>query len=170
MDALEVTNSDPGQYSYETGLLVSVLLRYPEVGIIKCSQEQQTLVLKFIVSRDFDFDTLQRKINQALEVFHKIERSKMLLCTIEKLEQELDLVVITRDLQTITQREMNLIIEIMRSELGGQLLTDESELPEDEILLQEEVISHMLLAIRTGGQGKSITGLREDGRVLIFNG
>ena len=49
---MDVTNVDSNYLNYSTGLLVSILLRYPEVGTISCSQKQQALVLKFLVAKD----------------------------------------------------------------------------------------------------------------------
>ena len=170
MPSLDATNIDSIYFNYSSGLLVSILLRYPEVVTISCCQEQQALVLKFLVAKDCEFETLHNKLTQALEMYHKIEGRKMLLCNIEKYEQELDSLVITRDLHSITQNEMNLIIEMMKSLLGKHLIIDENNLPEDELILQEEIINHMLAAIRTNGTEKNFTAVREDGRVLVFNG
>jgi len=170
MTGLGVTNLDSNYFNYGTGLLISILLRYPEVGTISCCQEQQSLIMKFLVAKDCAFEVLQNKLTQALELFHKIQGRKMQLLRIEKHEQELDLIVITRDLFTITQSEINLIVELIKSTVGKQLIKDENDLPEEEISLQEEVINHMLAAIRTNGTDKSFTAVREDGRVLVFNG
>lgn len=170
MAALDVTNIDSNFFNHSSGLLVSILLRYPEVATISCCQEQQALVLKFLVNKNCDYESFRNKLMQALELFHKLEGRKMLLCDIRKYEHEMDSIVITRDLRSITQNEMNLIIEIMKSELGKYLMTDESNLPEDELLFQEEVINHMLASIRSNGTEKNITAVREDGRVLVFNG
>jgi len=170
MAALDVTNLDSNYLNYSTGLLVSILLRYPEVGTISCSQEQQTLVLKFLVAKECDFELLKSKLTQALEMFHKIEGRNMQIFRVEKQEQELDLLIITRDLRSITQNEMNLIIEIMKSALGKQLITDDNNLMEDEIIMQEEMINHMLAAMHSNGTEKNMTAVREDGRVLVFNG
>ncbi len=169
MTALEVTDFDANYFNYGTGLLVSILLRYPEVGTISCSNEQQTLTLKFLVSKECEFEPLKDKLTLALEMFHKIEGRKMLLCKVEKYEQELDLIVVTRDLYSISQTEISLIVELIKSDIGEYLIIDQGSLPEEEIVLQEEVISHMLTAIRTNGTDKSFTALREDGRVLVFN-
>lgn len=170
MAALDVTSMDSGYLNYGTGLLVSILLRYPEVGTISCCQEQQALVLKFLVAKDCNFESLKNKLLLALEMFHKIEGRQMILCKFEKYEQELDLLVMSRDLRTITQNEMNLIVEMIKGELGNQLIADESELAEEEIILQEEIINHMLAALRSHGTERNITAVREDGRVLVFNG
>lgn len=170
MSSLDVTNIETNYLNYSTGLLVSILLRYPEVGTISCCQEQQALILKFLVVKECAFESLKEKLRQALEIFHKIEGRKMSLCTIEKCEQELDSIVISRDLHSITQKEMNLIVEIVKSELGKHLITDESDLPEEEIILQEDIINHTLAAIRSNGTEKNVIAVREDGRVLVFNG
>lgn len=170
MAAIDVTNAESYYSNHDTGLLVSILLRYPEIGTISCCPLQQSLVLKFLVTKDCAYELLRDKMVEALELFHRIEGRKMRICTIEKQNQEIDMLVITRDLVSITQNEMNLIVELIKTEIGSQLIIDESSLIEDEILLQEEVISHMLAAIRTNGTEKNITALREDGRVLVFNG
>lgn len=170
MGVSDVKNMDSVYFNYSTGLLVSILLRYPEVGTISCSQEQQALVIKFLTEKNCKFELLKKKLIQALELFNKIEGRKMRLCQIEKHEQEVSLLVIKRDLDTITQSEMNLIVEIIKTELGKQLIIDETDLPEDEIVFQEEVINHMLSALRSNGTERSVTAVREDGRVLVFNG
>ena len=170
MVAMDVTNVDSNYLNYSTGLLVSILLRYPEVGTISCCQKQQALVLKFLVTKDCKYEELKDKLTQSLEMFHKIEGRKMQLFSIERQEQELDLLVITRDLGSITQNEMNLIVETIKNELEKQLIIDDNNLVEEEIIFQEEMINHMLAAIRSNGTEKNITAIRDDGRVLVFNG
>ena len=170
MVAMDVTNVDSNYLNYSTGLLVSILLRYPEVGTISCCQKQQALVIKFLITKDCEYEGLKNKLTQALEMFHKIEGRKMKLLSIEKHEQELDLLVITRDLGSLTQNEMNLIVEMIKKDLGKQLIIDEESLVEDEMVFQEEMINHMLAAIRSNGTEKNITALRDEGRVLVFNG
>ena len=168
--ALLDTKVDSNYFNYSTGLLVSILLRYPEVGTISCIQEQEALVLRFLVSNGYDFDLVENKLIQALELFHKIEGRKMSLCEIEKNEQEVGLLIIKRDFASMTQNEMNLIVGIIKSELGKQLIRDDAELSEDEAVFEEDAINHLLAALRSNGTEKSMTAVREDGRVLIFNG
>lgn len=168
--ALRDTTADSNYFNYSTGLLVSILLRYPEVGTISCIQGQEALVLRFLVANTFNFDQLKIKLNQVLELFHKLERQKMGLCEIEQYEQEVGLLVIKRDVASMTQDEMNLIVEIIKSELGKQLIKDDVDLADDEIVFQDDSINHLLAALRFNGTEKSMTAVREDGRVLVFNG
>lgn len=160
---------DSNYFNYGTGLLVSILLRYPEVGTIKCSQEQQTLVLKFLVTKECPFEQLKKELTEALELFHSIEGRKMNFLSIEKQEREFDIIVVVRDLRTITKSEINLIVEFIKTKSGKGLIIDEGELPEDEIIFQDEVINHMLAALRANGTDKSLTALRENGKVLVYN-
>lgn len=169
MGAVEVVNTDSNYLNYSTGLLVSILLRYPEIVTIACTFEQQTMVLKFLASKGFDFSTIKIKLFQALEMFHKIEGRQMKRCDIEIYESEMDMIMISRDLSSITHSEISLIVEMMKDELANKLIADDSSLPEEEIILQDEVISHMIAAIRTNGTEKSLTALRDEGRVLVFN-
>lgn len=50
------------------------------------------------------------------------------------------------------------------------LVQEESNLPEDDIIFQDEVINHMLAVLRSNGTEKSFTAVREEGKVLVFNG
>ncbi|NLP44926.1 MAG: hypothetical protein GX351_09920 [Peptococcaceae bacterium] len=170
MPALNMKNVESPSISYSSGLLVSILLRYPEIVTISCSQQQQTISLKFLVNRKIDyFDSLQNKITQAIELYHSLEGTKFSLLEIEKNEQNFDSLIIARDLKSITLGEMNLIIEMIKAEIGEYLIIDESDLAEDELILQEEIINHMLNMIHSNGTENSITAIRDDGRVLVFN-
>ncbi|NLO97817.1 MAG: hypothetical protein GX091_07090 [Peptococcaceae bacterium] len=170
MTAVEIADLNSGYLTHGTGLLVSILLRYPEIGTISCCNEQQTLVLKFLISKEYDFEPLKNKLLLALELFNQFEGRKISVCSIEQhKQQEVDLLVITRDLKSITKNEINLIVEFLKSNIGKQLIVEQGNLSEEEILLQEDVINHMLTVIKANGTDKSFTALREDGRVLVFN-
>jgi len=170
MPALNVKKVESPGVSYSSGLLVSILLRYPEIVTISCSQEQQTISLKFLVNKEIDyFDSLKHKITQAIELYHSLEKSRVSVLKIEKNEQRFDSLIVTRDLKSITLGEMNLIIELIKAEIGKYLIIDESNLEEDELILQEEIIDYMLNFIHSNGTESSITAIRDDGRVLVFN-
>jgi hypothetical protein len=155
--------------SYSANLLVSALLRYPEIGTISCSREEQTLALKFILAENHNIEGLQDTLKQALDLYHKIEGRKMTLFQMYRHGSEPGLLVIKRDLVSMTQTEMNLIVEILKKECGNNLIKEENNLPEDENIFQDEIINHMLTVLRSNGTEKSFTAVREEGKVLVFN-
>ena len=46
---------------------------------------------------------------------------------------------------------------------------EDGEAGEEDLLFQEEMIAHMLEELKEVPQKKELTGIREEGRVLIFN-
>ena len=68
----------------------------------------------------------------------------------------------------MTQREVGLIVELLKGKYKKQMIFDELYLPEDEQIYQEEQISQMLTSIRINNISKSITVMRDEGQVLVF--
>jgi len=155
--------------NFGSGLLISILLRYPEMGSIRCIQETQVLTMNFLVADKYDFEKLSTKLANALEVFHQIEGRKMKVFEIERSGQGIEKFILTRDLATLTLDEMNLAIEIIKDALGKDLIAEEDLLGEEDMLFQEEMILYTLAAVRSKGAENSLTALREDGQVLVFN-
>lgn len=154
--------------SFGTGLLIAILLRYPEIGSISCNQEEQVLNIKFPVKGPYPFDGLRETLLDAWAVFNQIERRSVKVCRIERTTQEVEILVLTRDLATLTFAEMNLSVQIIKAALGKQLIIEEPVLGEEDRIFQEDMIIQSLAAMRSRGAENSLTALREEGRVLVF--
>jgi len=162
-------NNDDSSAPDGVGLLISILLRYPEVGSIAYGLDKHALRFTFILAGDSNVASVQDTLPLALEVFHQLEGRQMRICSIEyKTEEQVGILAITRDVDSLTQRELGLIMEWVRSELAAALICDETSLPEEEQLFQEEVISHLLATIRIADLDKNVVAVREEGRVLVF--
>ena len=158
-----------GGYAPEgVGLLISILLRYPEVGSIHYWQEKHALRFTFMV-RNIETSDLENKLVPALEVFHTFEGGSMQICQVEcRKEEQVCILTITRDVESMTQSEVGLIVDMVKMQFAQNLVCDESDLPEDELLFQEELIGHMLATIRTNDMDKNVVAVREEGRVIVF--
>ena len=152
------------------GLLTSILLRYSEVGSVHYWREQHALKFTFMIRRSQeDADALQELLKPALEFFHKLEGRIMRIFEIaSRCEENVCVITLTRDVDSMTQREVGLIVELLKREYKKQLLFDEMNLPEDEQIYQEEMISHLLSSIQSQDIEKNVVALREEGRVLVF--
>lgn len=158
-----------GQVSEGVGLLISILVRYPEVGSIYYWQEKHALKFTFII-KDLDDSTLHMKFVPVLELYHELEGSQMQICQTEcRKEENVCILTITRDVESMTQNEVGLIVEFVKMEFVKQLIYEDAGLPEDELLYQEEMISQMLATIRHNDIEKNVVAVREEGRVLVFN-
>lgn len=151
------------------GLLISILLRYPEVGSISYRQDQHALKFTFMLAGEGDGSAVQDSLPLALEVFHQLEGRRMRACSVEfKAEEQVSVLTITRDVDSLTQQELGLIVEWVRVKFSERLICDQAFTPDEDQLFHEEVIGHMLATIRVSDLDKNIVAVREEGRVLVF--
>jgi len=160
---------DGGRLQDGVGLLTSILMRYTEVGSVHYWREQHALKFTFMVTQHQDVKSLRELLIPALEFFHQLEGQKMRVFDVVcRSEECVCVITITRDVDSITQREVGLIVELLKREYKQQLIYDEMYLPEDEQIYQEEMISQMLSSIQCNDINKNVLALREEGKVLVF--
>ena len=160
--------------SHGVNLLISILVRYPEIGTINFDAEKHTLKLSFMLSKipeNKRFSTFKNLVLSSISAYHVLEGTKAVtsdisLCTFENMA----MVTVLRDVATLSKGEIALIIVLLRENLKDQLVADENDsMLEEELLVQEEVIDSMLENVKTGDNTNGLIGIREDGRVLVFN-
>lgn len=160
---------DGGRAQDGVGLLTSILLRYSEVESVHYWREQHALKFTFIISQQQDAASLQDVLIPALEFFHQLEGQSMRVFDIAfQSEESVCLITVTRDVDSMSQREVGLIVELLKRNYKKQLVYDEIYLPAEEQLYQEEMISQMLSSIQSRDIEKNVVALREAGRVLVF--
>jgi hypothetical protein len=77
---------------------------------------------------------------------------------------------INRNIESLTQEEIALITGVVHEFFDEFLILDQEDaLQEEDTLLQEEMIEHMLEDLKDSRQEKRLIGFREEGRVLVFN-
>lgn len=163
-------SKDGGRLQDGVGLITSILLRYTEVGTVQYWCEQHALKLTFMIKQHLEISSVQEVLRPALELFHQLEKKTMRVFDIVcRDEENVSMITVTRDVDSLTQREVGLIVELFKRKYKKKLIYDELYLPEDELILQEEMISQMLSSIQTQDIAKSMVALREEGRVLVFN-
>jgi len=160
---------DGGRSQDGVGLLTSILMRYSEVGSVHYWREQHALKFTFMVTQAQDDTTLQELLKPAIEFFHQLEGQRMRIFDIAcRNEEGFCVITITRDADSMTQREVGLIVELLKRNYKHQLVYDEMYLPEDEQIYQEEMITQMLSSIQSKDINKNVVALREEGKVLVF--
>lgn len=156
------------------GLLISILVRYPEVATINFDPENQLLKFTFIYSQvlgDNELDNLKQKLMDSIEVYNFLEGKETRLISLNhQICDNLTLIEVERDVDTLVQEEIALIVELFRQYLNTNLVTEENEqLFEEDLIAQEEIIEHMLESIKGSTQDKFLFAFREEGKVLVFN-
>lgn len=160
---------DGGHVQAGVGLLTSILMRYTEVGSVHYWREEHALKFTFMVRESQEVTSLQEILKPALEFFHQLEGQRMRVFDIScRSEENTCVITITRDVDSMTQREVGLIVELLKRKYPKQLIYDEMYLPEDEQIYQEEMIAQMLSSFQSKDLNKNVVALREEGRVLVF--
>ncbi len=157
-------------------LLISILVRYPEIATVNFVPEGKILKFTFITSSaisDQLWETFCHGLYESVEVYASLVHRGTPRVKAERLEfDSVSIVEISRDVATLTQEEISLIIELARSALGSELITEghdgDGEF-EEELVYQDEIIETMLDDLRESVQQRKLIGFREEGRVLVFN-
>lgn len=175
INVIKMRYKDGEEISNSVGLLISILVRYPEVGSIKFNPKSKVLRLNFILNQylsDLDFENFQNHLTNSLEVYNILEGKKTLITELKKIDYEkITLLEIDRDVETLNQEEISLIIDLMREKFDSLLVADSNyeAVLDEELEMQEELIEHMLEDTKTSFQEKNLIGFREEGKVLVFN-
>lgn len=156
------------------GLLISILVRYPEVATIDFDPEGQVLKFNFIASRNLDSDEIKvfsLRLLDSIEAFNILENKDARLSLIDHQECGCyTMIEIRRDVETLVREEIALIVGLFREHLDNSLITDENQpLYEEDLQIQEEIIEQMLECIKGNVGGKKLFAYRDEGRVLVFN-
>ncbi len=156
------------------GLLISILVRYPEVSTINFFPEKQLLKFTFIYSRvlaDNELASLKERLLNSIEVYNLLEgRENLLVAINHNVCDNLTMIEVQRDVNSLAQEEITLIVELFRQYLNSNLVTEENDrLIEEDIIAQEEMIEHMLQSIKGSAENKYLFAFREEGKVLVFN-
>lgn len=159
--------------SRSVGLLISVLVRYPEVGTVKYEPRQQTIRMSLLITGELTEDDWTRTEDtffDTLEVYHMLEQRQPAVLHVEADNLgDLTTVSITRDASTLTPEEIYTIVEYFRERFSGRLVTEPVEMGnEDEWLAQDEAIENMVANMEQSRSGRNLIAIREDGRVMVF--
>lgn len=169
MGSLNFQYKDGGKVPEGVELLISILVRYPEVCSVRYLQPSHALKFRFILRAPENGENLMQKLREALDVYHRFEGNTMQLCEVEqKLEDQLTLLTITRDVESMSQMEVGLIVDLVKAEWSKQLIFEEEVFSEDELIFQEELIGQILQSFRESSLDKGFIAVREEGRVLVY--
>lgn len=160
-------------FSRSVGYLISVLVRYPEVGTVKYEPRQQTIRMSLLVTGDLteaDWRRTEDGLFETLEVYHMLEQREPTVVHVEADNLgSLTTISITRDVVTFSPEEIYTIVEFFRERFTGRLVTEQVDLgSEEEWMAQDEAIENMLANMEQTRSTKHLIAIREDGRVMVF--
>ena len=156
------------------GLLITILLRYPEIAKINYEPEQEIIKMSFLINNDIPQDKLQRFISDlrdsifTFNFLEQVEPSKIQISTVSN--EEYITIELYRDINTLTVNEINLIVKLFHLHLSNLIIADNNDVfVEDELLYQEAIITDMLENLKTSRPVKKLLAFRDEGKVRVFD-
>ncbi len=157
-------------------LLVSILVCYPEIGTISFEPGDDALHFSFALQevppRQVYEDTGEL-IRESIVTYHSIEGFSDAHIEIYLEGQgHTAFFHVIRDIRTISQGEISMIAEIMRERFAETLMIDPDSRPdafEFDLAAHENAIDHMIGTLKITRVTNRMIGIREEGRVLVFN-
>ncbi|MGD0153436.1 MAG: hypothetical protein ABSC17_06700 [Thermacetogeniaceae bacterium] len=163
-----------GSVSHIANLLTSILLCYPEIGTINLDPKTNLVKFTFYLSSSLNSGAIgdfKKHMRQSLEAYYYLINKDVEVCTFSFQTQDcFTTLEFQRDVLTLTQKEVALIIALLKEQFEGDLIANEEEdLLTDDLTLQEELIGRMLEHTREASTNSRLIALRDEGRVLVFN-
>lgn len=159
-------------------LIISLLIRYPEIGSIRYLPEQRSLQLHFYISLNeaqrngFQPAVIEKKLKEHIDAFLALNTDSYELFAIKWIELENVLqLTLERDVKSLSLHEVSMIVTLLTESLGADLITENGLITDDEDMWfqNEMLIDGLLESMRRESPRQSLVGIREEGRVMVFN-
>jgi hypothetical protein len=164
----------PSETSDAVGLVIALLVRYPEVATIVSHPADGTLTLSFALARELD-RAAEREIRDSVADHVRSllalggEEPEVMTVDCE-CDGSTSFVRITRDARSFTREELQVLVAVLRGRFGDSLI--KSPAPDDDALeddlAADDLVDYALDAIRDPQTQRSLVGFREEKRVLVY--
>lgn len=160
--------------SHHASLLVSILVRYSEIDSIRFCAKKAHLAFSFMVQRYYSQEEIQafkQVLVSYLDAYTRLTNRVIdYLGVVGTAHGEYTQVEVTRDVASLSQVELSLIITLIRQHFGTHLVVEtQVALRDEERQMQEELIDDILEDVREGGAHRELVGFRDAGRVMVFS-
>lgn len=153
--------------------LISMLVRYPEVGTVTYDPGQQTIRMSLLLKGEMagpEFAVVEEALFDTLEVYHLLEqRQPVIMEVVRESYGGLTSIAITRDARSLSPEEIYVLIEFFRQRFPGRLVAEAVEYAgEDDLIAQDEMIEEILYDLEATKGDRNLIAIREDGRLMVF--
>ncbi len=155
-------------------LIISILIRYPQINKVNIDPENKELSFTFLVDSKLKENRIEQfeiKLRKSLELFNRLAKLESSHLKIDFDDYEvLTKVKVTTSLSDLTKDKLSLFIQFFQSEFSNDLLVESIEpLPEDALTEQEEAIKSLLIKLDYKRIQQSLIGFRDGDKVLVFD-
>lgn len=155
-------------------LLTSVLIYYPEISKISIEPDEK-IYINYIIQKiltDEEIEKTRTLLEECLKSYHYLEKTQVECDEVKiNIEEKATFITIKRDMKTFSHGELRLINTLINEEFGELLIMDTDKIPmiDSTMLAQMDLIDTMLASLKINPVVEKMIGIREAGRVIVFN-
>lgn len=155
-------------------LLTSVLIYYPEISKISIEPDEK-IYINYIIQKiltDEEIEKTRTLLEECLKSYHYLEKTQVECDEVKiNIEEKATFITIKRDMKTFSHGELRLINTLINEEFGELLIMDIDKIPmiDSTMLAQMDLIDTMFASLKINPVVEKMIGIREAGRVIVFN-
>ncbi len=155
-------------------LLTSVLIYYPEISKISIEPDEK-IYINYIIQKiltDEEIEKTRTLLEECLKSYHYLEKTQVECNEVKiNIEEKATFITIKRDMKTFSHGELRLINTLINEEFGELLIMDTDKIPmiDSTMLAQMDLIDTMFASLKINPVVEKMIGIREAGRVIVFN-
>lgn len=166
---MSVSYNQNSSVPHIANLLTSILIHYPEIATIKLDPKTQVVKFSFYIKNiSHKVKSIERHLQQSLQTYYYLENVEVALSSfLFNTLEYFTIMEFQRDVRSLSQKEITLVIALLKKEFGASLITDEDDLLlMDDLTLHEELVSYMLENVKANIE---LIALRDEGKVVVYN-
>ena len=155
-------------------LLTSVLTYYPDISKISIEPDEK-IYINYIIQKiltDEEIEKTRTLLEECLKSYHYLEKTQVECDEVKiNIEEKATFITIKRDMKTFSHGELRLINTLINEEFGKLLIMDTDKIPmiDSTMLAQMDLIDTMFASLKINPVVEKMIGIREAGRVIVFN-
>ena len=155
-------------------LLTSVLIYYPEISKISIEPDEK-IYINYIIQKiltDEEIEKTRTLLEECLKSYHYLEKTQVECDEVKiNIEEKATFITIKRDMKTFSHGELRLINTLINEEFGELLIMDTDKIPmiDSTMLAPMHLIDTMFASLKINPVVEKMIGIREAGRVIVFN-
>ncbi len=153
--------------------VVALLERFPELHSVRSNPADGTLTLSFAVRDRLDgahANALGERVGDHVRAFLGLrgEEPAKLGFAFDR-DRAVTFVHVTRDAESFTREELELLVALFADAYGERLVSDaDDDAAEDEPAAHDDLVDVALDALRDPTRRQRLVGFREEQRVLVY--
>ena len=164
----------PKQDVYTTNLLISLLMRFPEIMSIRFDMPKEQTKFTFILNGSPDKAEYKRFLSQLREsiaAYQELTDEVFRVTAKLQRSRKMNLLILSSSTATLTLEGIQLICGIVCNSFPKTVIRDAETLDaihEDEMIRQEEIIEY-LLSHEYGTKQENLLAFRDAGKVFVYD-